>query len=165
MTEITFEQLLEIIQTARVASHKLVIVAGQPGSGKTALLKRVASQLKMPLVNLSLMMSEKLLGLTLRQRELHTLDIARELIDAENQTGVCLDNIELLFDSTLSVNPLRFLQDISKNRIIISSWNGTMDDDVLSFAYPGHPDFFKERIGSYPVVYCSEDKLRLNVPL
>jgi hypothetical protein len=163
VSELAFDRLVEVIHDAEVSYHKLVIVAGPSGSGKTGLLTSIARQLKMPLVNLSLLMSQRLLSLTKRQRRFQALEAARELIDEQNQASVCLDNTELLFDSALSLNPLQFLQDISRNRLIVSSWNGTIDHGALTFGYPGHPDFFKESIKGYPVVSISEDKIYLHL--
>jgi hypothetical protein len=54
----------------------LVIIAGPSGSGKTQLLKQIGDQLNLPVINLNLKMSEKLLSLTRRQRRLKAEEIA-----------------------------------------------------------------------------------------
>ncbi len=38
---------------------------------------------------------------------------------------VLLDNLEILFDTALEVEPLRLLQVSSRNRTIVASWNGS----------------------------------------
>jgi hypothetical protein len=164
VTEIAFEQLLEVIPGAQVSYNKLVLIAGATRSGKSTLLNRVAGQLKVPVVNLSVLLSERLLSLTKRQRKLRSLEAARELIDEQDQSCVCLDNTELLFDSALGLNALQFLQDVSRNRLILATWNGGISDGILSFGYPEHPDFFEQRISATPVVLISEDKLYLHLP-
>jgi hypothetical protein len=142
----------------RGAYHKLIILSGLCGSGKTRLLKHLAEQLNLPVINLSLKMSEKLLNLTKRQRQLKGGEIAIDAIDEQNGLGVCLDNTELLFDSTLRLNPLVFLQDISRNRLVVSTWNGTFDGKHLSFGYHGHPDFFQQAPSGYPVFSVSDNQ-------
>ena len=42
MTEITAPQILDQIRSAQNAYHKLVVIAGRPGSGKTRALKELA---------------------------------------------------------------------------------------------------------------------------
>lgn len=158
MAELSSEDLLNTVYSVQSAYHKLVVLAGPGGSGKTRLLKQLADQLNLPVINLSLKMGEKLLSLTRRQRRLKAEEIARDVIDEQNGLQVCLDNIELLFDSHLSLNPLGFLQDISRNRLVVSSWNGTYDGKHLSFGYRGHPDFFQQAPSGYPVLSVSDSQ-------
>jgi hypothetical protein len=54
---------------------------------------------------------------------------------------VLLDNLEILFDTGLEVEPLRLLQVSSRNRTIVASWNGTFQGGTLTYAEPGHPEF------------------------
>lgn len=39
---------------------------------------------------------------------------------------VLLDNVEILFDVDLNVDPLRCLQSLSRNRTIVVAWNGAV---------------------------------------
>ena len=159
MAGVLITELLDAVRSVQGSYNKLVIVAGPSGSGKTRLLNRLAEQLNMPVINLSLKMSERLLPLTKRQRRLKVEEIARDVIDEQNQSGVCVDNTELLFDSTLRLNPLVFLQDISRNRLILSTWNGAYDGNVLTFGYGGHPDFFRQAPSGYPVFSISDNQV------
>jgi len=160
--DILVPQLLDLIRTAQEAYHKLVIIAGSPNSGKTRLLNQVASQLDLPVMNLSLQLSRGLLNLTKRQRMLKAEEVARDAIDDQTRSAcICLDNTELLFDSALNLNPLTFLKDVSRNRLIVASWNGVLADGQLRFGYSGHPDFFSEAVSGFPVVAVTEDSFRV----
>lgn len=167
MIDIFFPQLLDLVRAAQDAYHKLVIIAGPSGAGKTPNLNQVATELKMPVVNLNFELSRRLLNLTKRQRMLKAEEVARDAIDEQAQsqdqaqTSLCLDNTELLFDSALNLNPLAFLQAISRNRLIVATWNGILENGELRFAYPGHPDFFQKLASGYPVVSVSQDKLQV----
>src|SRR5262245_19100018 len=99
MVEIDFTQLLNLVSTQRSAYHKLVIVVVPSNSGKTRLLKQLASSIDAPVVNLNLKMSQGLLSLTKHQQGLKGEEIARNVVDEQNQFCLCLDNTELLFDS------------------------------------------------------------------
>ncbi len=80
-----------------------------------------------------------------------------------DQASLCLDNTELLFDSALNLNPLALLQAISRSRLIVATWNGTLENGELRFAYRGHPDFFQKPATGYPVVSVSQDKLQVHL--
>jgi DNA polymerase III delta prime subunit len=159
VSEVEFDQVLEVIRDAQSSYNKLVIIAGPRGSGKTTLLERVARAMNNTPINLSLLISERMLSLTRRQRKLKALELARELIDEQTNARCCLDNTELLFDSGLSLNPLHFFQEISRNRLIVATWNGVSKDGTLSFGYAGHPDFFQERVTSAQVISLTNAKL------
>ena len=79
MTEISAPQIIDQIRSAQNAYHKLVVIAGRPGSGKTRALKELAGQLAMPVTNLSLLLSQRLLSLTRRQRTLKVEELATEV--------------------------------------------------------------------------------------
>ena len=161
MTDITYFQLLETIRATQGAYYKLTILAGPSGAGKTRLLNRVATDLHVPAINLSLLLSQRLLSQTRRQSELKTEEFATEVIDEHLQSGLCLDNTELLFDTTLKTNPLVFLQEVSRNRLIVATWNGTVTEGELRYGHAGHPDYFNQRPSGYPVITIAEDKYQL----
>lgn len=163
MSDFTFSKLINLLSGAHSHYHKLLIIAGVSGSGKTRLLNQVASHLQLPAINLSLLLSQKLLSLTRRQRALKAEEIATEVIDEHLQSGLCLDNTELLFDSALRLNPLVFLQDVSRNRVIIATWNGVVAGDEIRFGHTGHPDYFCQAAIGYPVVSVADEKLQLHL--
>ena len=163
MTAISFPQLLDTIRATQGAYYKLTIIAGGARSGKTHLLKQVAAQLDLPLINFSLLLSQRLLSQNRRQRSLNAEAVAIEVIDEHLKSGLCLDDTELLFDSTLRLNPLVFLQDISRNRLIVATWNGVVTGGELRFGHTGHPDYFSQTVTGYPVVSVAEDKLQLHL--
>jgi hypothetical protein len=161
VTEIAISQILETIRATQSSYYKLTILAGASGSGKTRLLHKVSAKLQLPMIKLSLLLSERMLSMTRRQRALNAQNVAIEIIDEHLQSGLCIDNTELLFNTTLRLNPLVFLQDLSRNRLIVACWNGVLAGGHLNFGYPGHPDFFSQAVSGYPVVTVAEHKYQL----
>ena len=137
------EQLEQAIQQAAGQYFRLVILAGTPGSGKTAALQSVAQKLGCQLVNVNLELSKKMLELTRTQRSRQVERLLKEVIAAVPGDVVLLDNLEILFDIGLEVEPLRLLQVSSRNRTIVASWNGSFRDGTLTYAEPGHPEFLQ----------------------
>jgi Cdc6-like AAA superfamily ATPase len=136
-------KLEQAIDQAASQYFRLVILAGAPGSGKTAALQSVAHKLGCQLVNVNLELSNKMLELTRTQRSRQVERLLREVIAAAPGNVVLLDNLEILFDTSLEVEPLRLLQSSSRNRTIVASWNGTFQAGTLTYAEPGHPEFIQ----------------------
>jgi Cdc6-like AAA superfamily ATPase len=136
-------ELGQAIEQAVGQYFRLVILAGTPGSGKTAALQSVAQKLGCQLVNVNLELSKKMLELTRTQRSRQVERLLKEVIAAVPGDVVLLDNLEILFDTGLEVEPLRLLQVSSRNRTIVASWNGSFRDGTLTYAEPGHPEFLQ----------------------
>ena len=135
------EEVVASMKQAAGLYHRLVLLVGSSGSGKTAVLEEVVKRTNSPRINLNLELSKHLLELPLRQRVLRVRDLIDRIIDEVGGESILLDNIELLFDRTLQQDPLRLLQSISRNRTLVAAWNGTLEDGQLIYATPDHHDY------------------------
>ena len=52
-----------------------------------------------------------------------------------------LDNIELLFDQSLKLDPLDQLKRHAHAKRVVASWPGVLRDGRLSYAEMGHPEY------------------------
>ena len=134
------EKVLARIDHATALYHRLILVAAPSGSGKTEALREIAASTGARLVNLNLELSRRMLELTGRERTLRLPDLLDEVV-GRNEPLVLLDNIEILFDASFELDPLRLLQGVSRNRTIVATWNGTLENDHLSYAAPEHPEY------------------------
>ena len=137
------DRVIEKTGQALMMYHRLVLVVGSSGVGKTNVLKEVSSRVAAPLVNVNLELSRRMLDLTERQRLLELPRILSEIVDAvaSNHDIVLLDNIEILFDASLKRDPLGLLQQLSRYKTVVAAWNGRIDDGYLVYAVPGHSEF------------------------
>lgn len=140
MAEPIHDKIKRSLQAAEGLYHRLVLLVGETGAGKTGLLRDVAKELGSSVINVNLALSGELLELTATQRSLRLPDILGQIAD-NAQSPVVLDNLEILFDKELKQDPLRLLQRISRNRTVVASWNGTMNSGRLLYAEPGHPEY------------------------
>jgi len=131
MTE-SLVKLEQAIRDAALQYFRLVLVVGAPGSGKTAALQSVAQDLRCQLVNVNLELSKRMLDLTRGQRSRQIERLLKDVIAAVSGEVVLLDNLEILFDTSLEVDPVRLLQVSSRNRTIVASWNGNFQDARLT---------------------------------
>ena len=135
------EQIEDIVPTLRGQYHRLLLVVGPVGSGKTPLLKALCQKHDLPYLNVNLALSQRLLDLTEKERSLRVRRLLADVIDERPADSIILDNIELLFDPSLHQDPLACLQGLSRNRTLIVAWGGNCEDGVLTYAEPGHPEY------------------------
>jgi ABC-type uncharacterized transport system ATPase component len=134
------EKIVNLINDATLLYHRLVLVVGPAGSGKSRALQEVNQHDGMPIINVNLELSKRMLDLTTRQRALNVARLLEDLVRSVNAETVLLDNIELLFDVTLKSDPLHLLQNLSRSRSIVAAWNGAIEDGRLIYAVPQHPE-------------------------
>ena len=149
MAEAINDKIKRSLQTSEGLYHRLVLLVGETGSGKTGILRQVAEDCGTTVINVNLALSRELLALTAKQRSLRLPEILAQIlapqilsqIANESSAMVVLDNLEILFDKDLRQDPLRLLQTISRNRSIVASWNGTFTDGRLLYATIDHPEY------------------------
>ncbi len=135
-------QVMREIKQADELYHRLMLVVAPAGGGKTTALQDIQERLGVPLINVNLELSRRMLDLTERQRVLQLPQLLREIIndaDAEGEV-VLFDNIEILFDVSLQQDPLRLLLGLSRNKTVVAAWNGSIDGDHMIYAIPDHPE-------------------------
>ncbi|MDY0289844.1 MAG: BREX-3 system P-loop-containing protein BrxF [Sphaerochaeta sp.] len=140
ITDPQLQIILSSLKNAKDLYHQLILVVGPSGSGKTDALKQIAAQENTSVVNINLEISSRLLELTKKQRKTKLQTIFNDIVD-QAQSPVILDNLEILFDKELEQDPLRLLQHASRNKLILASWNGTIQDKKLIYAEFTHPEY------------------------
>lgn len=140
MTTKVNDQLLQALSDSTGCYHQLTLLVGPARSGKTTALNDLASEVKSTITNVSLAIASDLLELTPRQRSLRIPDLLNQIIETDSSI-VLLDNLELLFDTTLKQDPLRLLQGISRKKTIVATWQGFASDNKLIYAEIGHPEY------------------------
>ena len=122
--------------------HRLVLVVGPARSGKTPLLKDLCQRQGITYLNVNLVLSQRLLDLTSKERPLRVRRLLDDVIGEQAGDVIVLDNIELLFDPALHQDPLVCLQALSRNKTLVVAWSGTYDEKrVLTYAGPGHSEY------------------------
>ena len=89
MAEPLADQVLRKIGEARELYHRLILMVGPAGSGKTSALQEVSASTSAPLVNVNLELSSRMLDLTERQRALQAPRLLGEIVT--NPPGADLD--------------------------------------------------------------------------
>ena len=141
MTSALSNRIAEQVSSAVSLYHRLILVTGPPRTGKTTALRELSETMSWPFLNVNLLLSERLLELTSRQRALKVPLLLGQIVAEHEGDVIILDNTEVLFSLNLQQDPLRLLQGLSRNRTVIASWAGEMDGANLTYADPTHPEF------------------------
>ncbi len=107
----------------------------------TETLQAIAKLHNLHAINLNLALSQRLIDLPAQQRSLVAFDEVRAIVDEAGSRGALLFNTEMLFDTSLKLNPLQCLQMLARHRTVVATWNGNLDGKALRYATPGHPDY------------------------
>jgi len=156
----------EAISNAPAMYSRLILLVGSSGSGKTQVLREISEEYKQDVLNVNLAMAKILMELPIQRRESRAQRIFYDVIkdflnDKDPQTAIILlDNLEILFDKDLKLDPLILLQGVSRNLTMVASWNGSWINKRLTFAVSGHPEYrFYDKIDAQIIELNGDDYL------
>ncbi len=140
------EKLERLVDEIGAVHCKLILLVGGPGIGKTALLLALAERRHAIPLNAGAELGRRLAPLSQKQRLLQTNTIFRELADQHVMDDLLLvDNIEILFDRTLQLDPMDLLKRHAHARRVVAVWPGELQGNTktgrLSYARMGHPEY------------------------
>lgn len=137
--EIIASQLTSQIELAGKLYYRLILVI----SDRTLIddLRNITAKLGINYINVNLELSRQLLELTQRQRSIKAQRLLEEIIGNTKEGVVFLDGIEILFDVSLKLDPLKCLQGLSRNRTVVAAWRGNFENNYLIYAEPNHPEY------------------------
>jgi hypothetical protein len=134
--------LVSLIEDIAVRPNKLILLVGEPRCGKTALLTDLAQRRGSKILTLGVMLGQPLAALPQRQRPLHVNSLLRRLADEYARDNLLLlDNLELLFDRSLKLDPLHLLKQLAHARRVVAAWPGQLREGRLTYADRGHPEY------------------------
>ena len=165
MAESFADQIMCKAKQAAELYHRLILLVGPIGAGKTVTLREVKERTGVPLLNVTLELSRRMLDLTKRQRSMQLPALFREVVENGSGEMILLDNLEVIFDIGLQQDPLRLLQGLSRNRTVVAAWNGAILDDFLTYAVPGHPEYRRYAIQDVLTVSLEATPSRQQPPL
>jgi ATP-dependent helicase/nuclease subunit A len=130
--------------------HRLIIVPVQYNYKIN--FQQVAESTNSRYINVNLELSKLLLELTQKQRSLKAERLLKQIIGNTNNEIIFLEHLEILFDTSLQLDPLRCLQKLARNCTIVALWSGNVENNHLIYAEREHPEYKIYPIDGFLVV-------------
>ena len=136
------DKLDSLIEDVSTLNSKLILLVGLPRSGKSRLLRQLSVRRRAWVLNVGVALGRELLTLPVAQRRLQAAQCLKTLAEEFERHGLLLmDNLELLFDRTLQLDPLDLLRRLAHGgRVAVAVWPGERQDGRLAYASTGHPE-------------------------
>jgi hypothetical protein len=148
--------LRESIERAKKYHTQLIVVFGESAS---QLLEHAASSDDLPIMNLSLALSERLIDFPRQDRSRSASSVFTELIEEQQAQELLIDHLEILFDRSLSIDPLKLLQNNAKNITLVVVWPGEKNASSLTYAIPSHPEYRFYKVSKFDeTIFIEVDK-------
>ncbi|MHB8252668.1 MAG: BREX-3 system P-loop-containing protein BrxF [Acidiferrobacter sp.] len=136
------EKLERLVIEVAALHSKLILLIGPPRVGKTALLAAFGKLVEAEPLNVGPELGRRLAVIPRKQRHLQASTELRVLADKHAKGDLLLmDNIELLFDTSLQLNPLELLKRHAHSKRVVAVWPGKLRDGRLTYADMGHSEY------------------------
>lgn len=136
------ERLLQLTHDIASLNIKLILLIGPNRSGKTKLLRELGDKLNMKPLNVGLELGRRLAATPNSKRGFSAGELLREITDKERTAEpLLLDNLELLFEQSLQINPLDLVRRLAHSKRVVAVWPGELRGDRLIYADMSHPEY------------------------
>ncbi len=103
--------------------YKLLLVIGNPGSGKSKLVREYSEETGIPIVDLDMVFMHTPVDSLMKEM--------KNFIKTYHQKVLLLDNKKILYAKDSGIDLLAFLKEVSKDIIVVATWNGRIEDGQL----------------------------------
>lgn len=105
------------------AEYKLLLIIGQPGSGKSKVIREYSEETGVPILDL-----DKIFYHTPSEKLLPEM---KNFLTTYHQKVLLLDNKKLLYAKNSQIDLLAFLKELSIDIPVVATWNGKIEDGQL----------------------------------
>jgi hypothetical protein len=138
----TTDNLKKEIEQIKGQRHQLLIISANEVNRSNTI--HSLKQLNIPIKNLNLILSQELRNHPVNKRPREVSTILRKTINEIGDEVICFDRIEYLFNPELQQDPLRLLENLSGNNVLVILWPEDIQDSSLTYATPEHPEFYQK---------------------
>jgi predicted ATP-dependent serine protease len=134
------EELVNRVDAVKDKKHHLVVVTGNPGSGKSQVLREVSAKKKWDYIDCRILVSEEIIELLPAMRAAKAPGIISDLLEKYDAPVLLLDRVQTFFTPVLQLNPLALLRSLSEKYTLVAAWPGYYKDGSLFFERVGEPE-------------------------
>ncbi len=111
------------VEEVKDKKHKLLLVVGGPGSGKSKVIRDYSTETGIPIINL-----DKIFANTPNNQLVQEM---KNFLSTYHQDVLLLDNKRVIYAKDSEIDLLSFLKEISEDIVVVSTWNGKIEDGQL----------------------------------
>jgi len=139
--QLMLDRLERLIAEIGELNNKLVLLVGVGRGGKTKLLRELGANLSIKPLNVSMELGRRLAATPINKRSFSAGELLREIAEREvTDDPLLLDNLELLFEKTLQINPLDLVKRLAHSKRVVAVWPGELRGDRLVYADMSHSE-------------------------
>lgn len=151
---VAIEELLGCIDSVKGKAHRLVVVTGNPGSGKSQVMREAANKKKWDYIDCRTLITEDIIELLPAMRAAKAPAMISKVLDGLEADVFFLDRVQTFFTPVLQLDPLALLRNLSEKYTLVVAWPGYYKDGHLFFERTGEPEplkFDAEGLTIWPV--------------
>ena len=115
--------LTEKIDELNDAKYKLLLIVGEPGSGKSKIIREYSQETGIPMIDL-----DKIFMNTPSNQLMNEM---KNFLKTYNQKVLLLDNKKTLYAKDSKIDLMEFLKEISLSIPVVATWNGHIENQHL----------------------------------
>ena len=134
-------KLEKLINDVGHLNCKLILLVSSGGCSKTQTIRAMGDRLGIRPVILGADLGRILASTPQSKRSLAAGELVRDIAGRASEGGaLLLDNIELLFEPSLQINPLDLVRRLAHSKRVVAVWPGELRGDRLVYADMSHPE-------------------------
>lgn len=102
---------------------KLLLIIGQPGSGKSKMIRTYSQEKGIPIIDL-----DKIFVNTPSEQLMSEM---KKFLENYHKDVLLLDNKKILYAKNSKIDLLAFLKELSQSITVVATWNGKIEDGQL----------------------------------
>ncbi|MBR6072413.1 MAG: BREX-3 system P-loop-containing protein BrxF [Acholeplasmatales bacterium] len=119
---------MQLIDELSKKKYYLLLIIGKPGSGKSKYLHNYSKQEGIPVLDLDFILGKEIPD---GKDNNYVYDFVSGFLDTYTPKQVLLDKKAILYHKNSNINLLEFLKKLSKQKTVISTWNGYTENGKL----------------------------------
>lgn len=149
---VPIQHIIESVHDASRKPERLILLVGRPGSGKSKILRDLASMRGWKYVDTRILITDDILEMVPKARPEQAPSIMSEALTALKGEVILLDGIEVLFTPVLNLDPMPLIKQLSRKHTIVVAWPGDYTDGKLVLDYNGRTHYCSMATEALPVI-------------
>ena len=110
------------------SKHKLLLLIGRPGSGKSKFLYNYSKEKGIPILNLDNILGEKIPE---GKDSNYVYAFTQGFLSTYTPEEILLDKKKILYQKDSDIDLLDFLRELSQSKTVVATWNGYTENGKL----------------------------------